>query len=136
MNNEATNYKKDEALRIWENLPDNQELNPESIPYKHKGTTIDQDGIRICGTQEFIFAVLSRIKPLLEYENGNTRIGIAFSQIQDKETKMLIPDKYRCSVQVHERGPQAQWCNAICAGAKERQAARKAQIDLFNQAIA
>jgi len=99
MNTETPkSYRKKEALELWQGLEENQELRPRMIAYKHEGTTIDEDGIRICGTEKFIFSVLSRLKPLLRYENGSTRIGIAFSQIQDKETKCLIPNAFRCSV--------------------------------------
>jgi hypothetical protein len=118
-------YRKAEALAKWEALEPDMKLRPCSIPYKHEGTTIAEDGIRICGSESFIFAVLSHLKPLLAFENGETRIGIAFSQIQDKETKRLIPCAFRCSVQVHERGEEAQHFNRLVEGMKARQAARR-----------
>lgn len=126
MNEKGKSYKKADALELWAGLPENQDLRPGTIAYRHKGTTIDEDGVRICGTEEFILSVLSHLKPLLKYENGSTRLGVSFSQIQDKETKELIPNAFRCSVQVHERGPEAQMVNAIIEGARERQAARQA----------
>ena len=110
----AKSYRKTEALTAWKALKENMPLRPVSIAYKHKGTTIDEDGIRICGTEKFIFSVLSHLKPLLKYENGQTRLGVAFSQVTDKETGELMPDAFRCSVQVHDRGREAQMVNAIC----------------------
>jgi len=104
-------YRKKQALELWNRLKPVKKLTPEPIVYKHKGTTIAEDGIRICGSEEFILSVMSRLKDLLEYEGPETRIGIAFSQIQDKETKCLIPDAFRCSIQVHERGHEARHCN-------------------------
>jgi hypothetical protein len=117
--------KKQEAIDAWKATADNMPLHPCMIAYKHEGTTIDEDGVRICGRKEFILSVLSHLKPLLAYENGQTRLGIAFSQIQDKETKQLIPNSYRCSVQVHERGPEAQHVNAFIEAAHRRQEARR-----------
>lgn len=108
-----TNIQKKEALALWESLPENQPLNPTPIAYKHKGTTIDEDGIRICGSKQYIESVLSRLKPLLGYENLSTRIGIAWSEIVDKDTQQVIEGKYRCSIQVHERGDEAKHVNRL-----------------------
>jgi len=111
----AESIQKKDALAVWRGLPDNQPLNPDPIPYKHRGTTIDQDGIRICGTKEFITAVLSRLKPLLEHENTDTRLGIAWGELTDKETQQVIDGRYRCSIQVHERGAEAKHFNRLCS---------------------
>ena len=124
MKMKAQSFKKDQALQIWKELEDNQELIPCPIEYKHKGTTIDEDGIRICGSEDFIKAVLSHLKPILQYENGSTRLGISWSEIVDKNTQEVIPGRFRCSIQVHERGPEAQMCNAILDGMRKRQAER------------
>lgn len=96
---------KETALLLWESLAP-RKLKPEPIPYKHSGSTIDQDGIRICGSPEFIGAVMERLKDLLEYEGERTRLGIAFSQLSDKEGR-TIEGRFRCAIQVHERGRQA-----------------------------
>jgi len=107
-------YRKAESLKLWATLPEDQKVNPCPIAYKHKGTTISEDGIRICGSEHFIKSVLSRLKDLLEYENGSTRLGVAFSEIQDMKTGLVIEDSFRCSVQVHERGREAQIVNRLC----------------------
>lgn len=111
--NKPVSFQKKEALEIWNSIPENQPLNPDPIAYKHKGTTIDEDGIRICGSKGFIKSVLSRIKPLLDYENGDTRIGIAWNEIVDKESGEIIDGKFRCSIQVHERGDEARRVNRL-----------------------
>lgn len=116
--------KKDEVLNLWAGLVPAEKIRPCSIPYKHEGTTIAEDGIRICGSKPFIFSVMSRLKDMLEQENGETRLGVAFSQIQDIKTGQLVDGAYRCSIQVHERGGQAQQMNAFIAAAKGRQEAR------------
>jgi hypothetical protein len=101
---ESGAFRKWESLRIWQQLPENMELTPAPIPYKHTGTTIDEDGVRITGSYEFITAVMSRLKPLLQYEAGGTRLGIAFSELTDKVTGARMAGRYRCTIQVHERG--------------------------------
>lgn len=93
---------KESLITLWADLKPGK-LKPEPIPYKHTGTTIDQDGIRICGSPEFIGAVMERLKDLLEYEAQNTRLGVAFSQLSDKSGKP-IQGRFRCAIQVHERG--------------------------------
>ena len=124
-------YSKAEVIQKWTAADVGQALKPCPIVYKHEGTTIDQDGVRICGSESFIMAVLSHLKPLLKYENGGTRLGIAFSQIQDKDTKELIDGAFRCSVQVHERGPEAKHFNALVEGCRRRKA-NELEIKAYN----
>jgi len=106
---------KETALTLWQNLKPSK-LKPTPIYYKHTGSTIDQDGVRICGSPEFIAAVMERLKDLLEYEAERTRIGIAFSTISDRETGTEIEGRFRCSIQVHERGRQAVALKTIMKG--------------------
>jgi hypothetical protein len=49
---------------------------------------------------------LERLKDLLEYEGQQTRLGIAFSELSDKEGNPM-PSRFRCAIQVHERGRQS-----------------------------
>jgi len=69
--------------------------------------------------------VLSRLTDLLEYENGSTRLQVVYKESIDKDTGVAL-NSYNCYIQVHERGREAQIMNAIVAGAKARQAARRA----------
>lgn len=93
---------KASVLELWQSLKPGK-LKPQPIAYKHSGSTIDQDGIRICGSAEFIGAVMERLKDLLEYEGQQTRLGIAFSELSDKQGNPM-PGRFRCAIQVHERG--------------------------------
>ena len=113
--NKPTSFQKKQALQLWAELPEALPLTPGAIAYKHKGTTIDEDGIRICGSLPFIESILSRLKPLLRYENTDTRIGIAFSEICDKDTGAVIHGRFRCSIQVHERGDEARHFNRMAS---------------------
>lgn len=80
-------------------------MKPDYIHYGHTGSTIDEDGIRLCGSLEFIESVISRLSDLLKFENNQaTRLNVACSEITDKNTGKRINGKFRCSIQVHERG--------------------------------
>ena len=98
--------KKAEFIQHWEAIEPGQPINIGAIPYKHTGSTFDEDGIRALGSAEFIDQVLSRIKDLLQYENGSTRLAISYSQATDKNTGDLL-DSYKAYIQVHQRGPHA-----------------------------
>lgn len=116
--------KKDEMLAHWRGLPANMPVKPAMVPYKHEGSTYAEDGIRLTGRREFIDAVLSRLKDLLEYENGETRLQVVYKESTDRESGATL-DGWNCYVQVHERGGEAQMMNAFIAGIHAR-AARKA----------
>ena len=102
---------KKEILNHWQGLPDNLPLKAFPIAYKHKGSTYGADGIRIEGRTEFIEAVLSRLKPLMLGENGETRLGLSLAQIDDN--KYTYIDNHVCYVKTHERGSQAVMVNSF-----------------------
>jgi hypothetical protein len=102
--------KKAEFLNHWTSIPANQDILPTPVPYKHKGSTYDEDGIRITGSKAFIDSVLSHLKQILAYESNTTRLQIVFKETVDRETG-IETGKYNCYVQVHERGGQAAMMN-------------------------
>ncbi len=110
---------KEDILRRWESLPRNLPLIMEAVPYKHRGTTYAEAGIRLTGSVEFIDSVLSRLKDLLEYENDDTRLQLVYKESQDKETGAPL-GSWNCYIQVHERGQEAQMMNAIARAAESR----------------
>jgi|TARA_R100000656_G_scaffold48031_1_gene39016 hypothetical protein len=104
---------KSQTLSHWRELPDQQDLNPDAIPYKHRGTTFGADGLRIEGTRTFVDAILSRIKPLLDGENGTTRLGLNYQQVESKDGKPNdFAGNWVCYVKIHERGHEAQIANS------------------------
>jgi len=115
--------RKDQMLNHWHGLKPNQPISISPIPYKHRGSTYAEDGIRITGSQPFIDSVLSRLTDLLDYEDDSTRLQVVYKQSVDKDTGIPL-DSYNCYIQVHERGREAQIMNAIVRGARERQAQR------------
>jgi hypothetical protein len=111
--------KKDQMLEHWQAIPANQPILISAVEYKHRGSTYDEDGIRITGSQHFIDSVLSRLKDLLGHENDETRLQVVYKQSQDKNTGALL-NSYNCYIQVHQRGGEAIMCNLFVRGIKER----------------
>ena len=95
--------KKAQFLKHWSELEPNQPLQMRPIPYKHKGSTYAQDGLRITGSKENIDSVLSCLKPLLTAENGRTRLQVSYQQTTDRDTGQKI-NSYNCYLQISERG--------------------------------
>jgi hypothetical protein len=50
---------------------------------------------------------------LLAYENGETRLGVAYSQVQPKPGKDWNGGDHVCYVKFHERGDEAKIANRI-----------------------
>ncbi len=100
----AESFSKNDVLDRWEKLPKNKTLSPRPIPYKHTGSTIDEDTIRLTGTKAFIEQALSNLKGLLRFENRKTRLSISYAQLTEKGTNKPIKGSYRCYIQVHQRG--------------------------------
>jgi len=126
--------RKAQFLNHWNDIDPDQTIQIQQVPYKHKGSTYDQDGIRITGSTEFIDSVLSRLKDLLAHENGNTRLQVVYKQSTCRKTQQPI-DGFNCYVQVHERGSQAKMVNAIFgqyALKRTDQGGGKAEIDAIS----
>lgn len=102
--------KKSETLSRWKQLPENQDPLPlmEAIPYKSRGSRYGACGIRIDGTPEFIDAVLSNLKTLLDGENHLTRLELARSVVNGAGIGKDLPNKAIgaevCYIRLHQRG--------------------------------
>lgn len=107
--------KKAQFLQHFASIPVNQPVKPEPVLYKHKGSTYDQDSIRITGSCKFIDSVLSRLTDYLSFENQNTRLQVSYQQSTDRKTGQLISG-WNCYLQVHERGSEAKMVNAFASG--------------------
>lgn len=94
---------KTDVVNFWRSLGDNIPLHLTPIPYKHQGSSIQEDGIRITGSKEFIASTMSKLKDFLQYENNKTKLIISYRQ----SPKSLLPgkkDSYMFYLQVKERG--------------------------------
>ena len=99
---------KKKALQRWIATPADQPILPHftPLPADAKGSTFGACGIRISGNPEFIDAVLSRLKDLIDAENGATRLHFGRNQVKpvfDKQWKNADTDSEVCYIQVRER---------------------------------
>ena len=102
--------RKAQFMEHWQKIEPNQKIKIDSVPYKHKGSTYAQDGIRITGSTEFIDSVLSRLKDMLGHENHSTRLQVNYQESKDRHTKAPM-GSFNCYIQVHERGHEARIMN-------------------------
>lgn len=106
LKSKAWKASKDEVLTFWKSISNNLPVQLKPVPYDHKGTTIQEDGIRITGSKEFIASMLSKLKEFINFENDNNKLIISYRQ----SPKSLIPgnkESYMFYLQVKERGPKA-----------------------------
>lgn len=97
---------KEDILNFWKGIGANIPLQLKAIDYEHEGSTIQEDGIRITGTKEFITSVLSRLKDFLTYENPDTKLMVAYRQ----SPKSFMPgnkNSYIFYLQAKKRGKKA-----------------------------
>ncbi len=93
---------KSETLQFWRTITPNIPLAVKPIDSSHKGTTIQEDGIRITGSKEFIATVISRLKDLLMYEGDKTKLVIDYRQ-NAKSLKPGNKDSYLFYVNIKNR---------------------------------
>lgn len=94
---------KQDILNFWRGIGANIPLQLKAIDYEHEGSTIQEDGIRITGSKEFITSVLSRLKDFLSLENPETKLMVAYRQ----SPKSFIPgnkNSYIFYLQAKKRG--------------------------------
>mgnify|MGYP004448570747 FL=1 len=127
--------KKHEVLQDWKQLQDNQDPleHMAPIPYKSTGSKYGACGIRIDGTPEFIDAVLSNLKSLINGENQVTRLELARSEVKpttiNGETKSFVNKSLNaevCYIRLHIRGSEG----AIVQGLMKQ---NKSATDTFEQ---
>lgn len=117
--------KKAETLSHWRTLPDNQNPLPhmEAVPYKAKGSRYGACGVRIDGNPDFIDAVLSRLKPLLDGENHVTRLELTRHTVDGSGIGKDLPNTATRAevvyIRLHERGHEAKAMRRIFPGAFE-----------------
>ena len=112
---------KAETITHWSAITPEMLLKPDVVPYKHEGSTYDQDGIRITGSRAWIDSVLSRLKPLLEFEGDETRLQLVYQQSTDRKDGRQL-DAWNCYVQVHQRGDEAITMNQKSRAMRSRRA--------------
>ena len=109
-----------------DNLPILGKMDP--IPYKTTGSRYGACGIRIDGNPEFIDAVLSHLKELLDGENHLTRLELARNHVDGSGIGKVLPNAgvgaECCYIRLHQRGGEGQIASGIFSreldGATER----------------
>lgn len=120
---------KKETLQHWEALTAGQNILKHMTPisYKSTGSSYGACGIRIDGNAEFIDAVLSRLKDLIDGENAVTRLELSRQKVNGaklgKKFNKADKDAEVCYIRLHMRGRDAQHVNALF----DRQLAARAE---------
>jgi hypothetical protein len=87
------------------------------IPYKVRGSRYGACGVRIDGNPQFIDAVLSCLKPLLDGENHVTRLELARNIVDGSGIGKTLDNADRgaecCYIRLHMRGNEGRMASAI-----------------------
>lgn len=111
--------KKEQSLKNWAALEPNQ--NPlkhmTPIPYKTTGSRYGACGVRIDGNPQFIDAVLSCLKPILDGENCVTRLELSRNVVDGSKLGKSFDNAERdgevCYIRLHMRGAQGAAASAF-----------------------
>lgn len=96
--------KKEEILNSWRNIKPSSPIIFDPVPAVHKGTRYDQDGIRITGSQKFIFSVLSRLKDLVQYEKyPELELDVKYQQVKSKYNVLDTKPSFVCYIYVAQK---------------------------------
>lgn len=101
---------KKQLMEKWADLDEGQDIlkNMVPLPYKHEGKTFGLDGIRIDGSEPFVFAVMSRLKDLLNGENHITRLQASFMDCSEAKGDFNKGNGGCCVyIRLAERGREA-----------------------------
>lgn len=113
---ERVQLRKANLLQTWKDLPNCENLltNMQPLPPKHEGKTFGLDGIRIDGSKEFIFNVMSRLKDIIDGENQVTRLQLAMQNCDNAEGDFNKGNGgYVCYIRLHCRTAQGSATSAF-----------------------
>ncbi len=120
--------KKQETLTAWRKMAEDQPIlkTMKPIQYKAEGSRYGACGIRIDGTPEFINAVLSHLKDILDGENTVTRLELARTKVDGskfgKAFHNQADDAEVCYIRLHVRGGEGSRMLAYFGSSEEKQA--------------
>lgn len=101
--------KKKEIIQFWQSLPSSIPIQPLNIvPDDYRGSTYMYDGLRVTGSHQFINACASRLKDILNYDQGNTKLFLRYHQQADKKTGQPLPNSFVFYVQVRGKEDKVQ----------------------------
>jgi|LakMenE18May11ns_1017448.scaffolds.fasta_scaffold9866232_2 hypothetical protein len=99
--------KKKEIINFWKALPE-MPLLVTPIPNIHKGSTFAEDGIRITGSPNYIYSVLTRLKDFLPLESDTTKLQLLFRESDKINPNRPNKKSYAFYIQVKQRGGKTQ----------------------------
>jgi hypothetical protein len=111
--------KKAEALKEWKNLEPAQNILKHFTPIspKARGSRYGACGIRIDGNPEFVKAVMSRLKDLIDGENHVTRLGLAWNIVDGsgigKSLDNAETNAECCYIRLYMRGSEGTIASGI-----------------------
>lgn len=86
------NLSKAELIAQWVSLTPNQDPLSVMQPIKGGGSSYGGDGIRICGSTEFVSAVLSRLQDMTDAENDLMILKTSHSIVKPTEINGKVKD--------------------------------------------
>jgi hypothetical protein len=86
------NLGKSELLRQWRDLEPNQDPLSVMQPITGGGSSYGGDGIRICGSAEFVSCVLSRLQDMTDGENDLMILKASHSIVKPTEINGKVKD--------------------------------------------
>jgi hypothetical protein len=93
--------KKPDIIKYWSSLPPSIPIQPVNVvPKNYKGSTYMYDGVRVTGSHQFINGVVSRLKDIINYDGGNTKLFLRYHQQIDKKTNQPLPNSFVFYAQV------------------------------------
>lgn len=97
---------KEEIINYWKGLRPDTPIQMQPIEYNHKGSTYDQDGIRITGTPQFITSTLARLKEILSFENQGVKLSVTYRETESPSNLSMGQSKtsYVFYVSTRKRG--------------------------------
>ena len=88
---------KQAILDLWANLPEDGPVPLTPIEPGHTGSTFACDQLRVTGSKEWIEWILSRIKPVLEFDGNGSRLEVVFiktcERLKDAHGKYVKDEK-------------------------------------------
>lgn len=103
-NSLAWKAKKPDIVKYWNGLPPALPIQPVNVPpADYRGSTYMYDGIRVTGSRQFIDSVVSKLKDVLKYDEGNTKLMLRYYQQSDKNTNYPLPNSFVFYAQIRSK---------------------------------
>lgn len=97
---------KQKLLQRWQSLNYQAHRYIPMTPKGKKGTTYDDDGVRITGTQEFIDSILVRIKDLLTIEQSEQlQLDVRFDNVRSKDPQKAMQMRFAMYINAKSKAP-------------------------------